>query len=114
VLESALRLVALVAAAFVLMSFAMFARDQFSGASKHQQAEIASNSPRSPGVAPPSGRPGQPRRFIDDAARKLESPFAHIADSSDRWVRHGIPALLGLGLYGFGLGFAARYARGRS
>jgi hypothetical protein len=112
VLESALRLIALVCAAFVLVSFALFARDQFSGASTHQQQQIDSGAPRVPGVAPPPKRHGQPRRFIDDAARTLESPFAHVVDSSDGWVKHGVPTLLGIALYGFGLGFAARYAHG--
>jgi hypothetical protein len=114
VLESALRLVALVCAALVVVSFGLFARDQASGASERQQQTIAAGTSRVPGAAAQPKRHGQPRRFIDDAARTLESPFAHLVDSSDGWVKHGIPTVLGLALYGFGLGFLARYAHGRT
>jgi hypothetical protein len=114
VLESALRLTALVTAMLVLASFALFARDQFSGASKNQQQQIVEGGPHVPGVAPQPTRHGQPRRFIDGAAHKLESPFASVVDSTDGWVKHGIPALLGLLVYGAGLGFIARYTHGRA
>lgn len=58
-------------------------------------------------------RNGSAREFIDDANDVLLSPFDSLVDSSgDRWVRHGVPALLGLLLYGFGIGFVARYTRG--
>jgi hypothetical protein len=110
VLESALRLAALVCAALVLTSFGLFARDQFSGASENQQRELSGGSAQV--VAPPA-RHGQPRRFIDGAADALESPFAAVVSSSSDWVDHALPALLGLLVYGAGLGFAARYAHGR-
>jgi hypothetical protein len=113
VVESALRSVAIVCAGLVLISFGLFARDQFSGASENQQREIVGGLPRVPGVVPQPTHHGQPRRFIDGAARELESPFAHLVDSPSDWAKHGIPAFLGLALYGFGLGFLARYAHGR-
>ncbi|MCW3066455.1 MAG: hypothetical protein JWN32_3627 [Solirubrobacterales bacterium] len=113
-LSSALRLTALVCAALVVVSFALFARDEASGASKHQQQTIVAGASSVPGAPAQRKRHGQPRRFIDDAARTLETPFAHLVDSSDGWVTHGIPAVLGLALYGFGLGFLARYAHART
>jgi hypothetical protein len=105
---------AIVCAGFVLISFGLFARDQFAGASKNQQEEIATGAPRVPGVAPQATRHGQPRRFIDNAAHELESPFVHLVGSSSDWVNQGVPALLGLALYGFGLSFVARYTHGRA
>jgi hypothetical protein len=114
VLESALRLTALVTAMLVLASFGLFARDQFSGASKNQQQRIVDGAPHVPGLARRSTRHKQPRRFIDGAAHKLESPFASVVDSPDSWVKHGVPAFLGLLVYGAGLGFVARYAHGRT
>jgi hypothetical protein len=45
----------------------------------------------------------------------LVRPFAFAASNSDSsWVRRGAPAVLALLVYGFGLSFLARYARGRA
>jgi hypothetical protein len=96
----------------VLLSFGMFARDELAGASANQQNAIATNVATKPAVAPPATHHGQPRRFIDGAAKALISPFTSIVQSSDQWVSHGIPAFFGLLVYGFGLGFLARYSRG--
>jgi hypothetical protein len=113
VLESALRLLAIVATFFVVVSFGLFARDQFSGASQNQQQEIIAGEPHIPGVVPEKTRHGQPRRFIDEAAARLENPFDGIVSSSSEWEKEGVPALLAVLVYGAGLGFVARYAHGR-
>ncbi len=45
----------------------------------------------------------------------LVAPFGSIVSRSDSsWVRRGVPTLLALVIYGFGLAFLARYARGRT
>jgi len=69
---------------------------------------------------PPAGervreqRHSQLRDAVDDANDFLLKPFAGISDSSgSRWVQRGVPALLGLLVYGLGLAFLARFARGR-
>lgn len=90
----------------------MFARDQIDTASIHQQAEINDH-----GLVPaPPKAPAhhaQPRRFIDDAAGKLTSPFSSlVSHDSSIWVRHFVPTLFALLLYGVGLGYLARYSRG--
>ena len=114
-MESALRLVSMVTALIVVTSFALFAQDQISGASEHQQQEVVAGAPISRGVAPPPApHHGQPRRFIDNAAAKLESPFRAVVDTSNAWVRRGIPMLLAVALYGFGIGWIARYTHGRA
>jgi len=108
VIHRALVTVALICSGLVFVSFVMFARDQIAGASK-QQANAVSPSARSPA---PSKQQGEPGRFIDGAARALTSPFRSIVQSGSAWVQHGVPTLLGLLVYGVGLGFLARYSRG--
>ena len=44
---------------------------------------------------------------MDDANDVLLGPFAGIVDSDDRWVTHGVPAMLALLLYGLCLGMLA-------
>jgi hypothetical protein len=107
-------LISFVCCGFVLLSFGMFARDQLAGASANQQNAIVANTPTNPAVAPTGTHHGQPRRFIDGAAKALTSPFSSIVQSSDQWVSHGVPTFFGLLVYGFGLGFLARYSRGTS
>jgi hypothetical protein len=103
-----------VCSGLVLLSFGMFARDELAGASANQQNAIATNVPTKPAEAPTGTHHGQPRRFIDGAAKALVSPFSSIVQSSDQWVNHGIPTFFGLLVYGFGLGFLARYSRGNA
>ena len=55
------------------------------------------------------------REAIDDADDVLVAPFAGLVDgSASSWVRRGVPTLLALLVYGFGLSFLARFARGRA
>ncbi len=56
-------------------------------------------------------RPGQPKRFIDGAARALTSPFRSFLTTSSEWATEIAGTLLALILYGFGLGYLARWAR---
>jgi hypothetical protein len=115
VVESALRLVSIVTAVLVLTSFALFVHDQVAGASTHQQEEIVAGAPINHGVAPPPTRHhAQPRRFIDGAAARLQSPFRAVVASSNDWVRRTVPAILAVAVYGFGLGYVARFTRGRA
>jgi hypothetical protein len=111
-IHRALLLTALVCSGLVTVSFTLFARDQLAGASQHQQNEIVSNSPVSPGVTPIQHGGAQPRRFIDGAAKFLTAPFRSIVRSSDQWVLHALPTLFALLLYGIGFGYLARYSSG--
>jgi len=100
--------------ALLIASFALFARDQIAGASKHQVTELASgNSVTSEPVSVHRAR-HQPRRFIDGAAHTLTSPFSSIVSSNNQWVQHALPTIVGLLVYGAGLGYLARYSRGLS
>jgi hypothetical protein len=107
-------LVSCVCCGLVLVSFGLFARDQLAGASANQQNAIATNSPTTPAVAPSGTHHGQPRAFIDKVAHDLTAPFTSLVHSTNQWVVHGIPTFVGVLLYGFGLGFLARYSRGLS
>jgi hypothetical protein len=111
VIHRAIVLVALACSGLVLASFVMFTRDQLAGASQHQASEV-STGPTSQPAAPKPKQQAEPGRFIVGAARTLTSPFASIVNSSSAWVEHGIPTLLGLLVYGVGLGYLARYSRG--
>jgi TRAP-type C4-dicarboxylate transport system permease small subunit len=91
----------------VLASFAMFAVDQANGASKHQVAALG--GPVS--TQSSSQRPGQPRRFIDGAATVLTSPFRSLIHTNSEWAAEISYTLLAVILYGFGIGFLARWAR---
>ncbi len=116
---SVIRLVAIVASAFVLFGFAYFATDEMSRGSQTQQNELASQlKSEANGPAPLAPSPeqevdrervnGPVREFVEDANDVLLGPFTGLVESAeDRWVTHGVPALLGLLLYGLGLGMLA-------
>ncbi len=110
VIHRVLVLVAVVCCALVSASFVMFARDQISGASKHQQNEIIASTPTTTAPVPVHKSQSQPRAFIDDAANTLTSPFHSLVQSDSQWVVHGIPTVLALLVYGVGLGFLVRYS----
>ncbi|MEA2391672.1 MAG: hypothetical protein QOK31_1781 [Solirubrobacteraceae bacterium] len=111
--ERALRAIAIVTSLLIIVSFAMFAVNRLQGASRHQQAAVSDSSP-SAGALPEPKHRKQPRRFIDGAAHTLLEPFAGLAPGHDPWVKRTIPTAVGLLLYGVGLGFLSRFARGRS
>jgi hypothetical protein len=114
VIHRLLVLAACVCSLFVLASFAMFARDQLAGASAHQVAEISTSNPIPSGVSPQPVHHAQPRRFIDGAASTLTSPFSSIVQSDNPWVKHGLPTVFALLVYGVGIGYTARFTRGMS
>jgi hypothetical protein len=103
-------LISLACCALILMSFAMFARDQVAGASEHQQNELVAGTSTTPASPAITHRHSQPRRFIDDAAKKLTSPFSAVVKSGNPWVNEGLPTVFALAVYGLGLGYLARFA----
>lgn len=112
VVERTLRWIAIVLSLLVGASFLLFAVDRLGGASRHQQQELDTGQPQDRGVLPEPRHRAQPRRFIDGAAHTLLEPFAGVVTSTSSWARRGIPTALALLLYGVGLGYLARYARG--
>jgi hypothetical protein len=114
VISRVIRTAAFICCMLVVVSFALFARDQAAGASAHQQTELIAGSPSTPATGTREKPPAQPRRFIDGAAKLLTSPFDAIVQSSNVWVKHGLPAVFALVIYGLGLGYLARYTSVRS
>jgi hypothetical protein len=103
---SFIRLIAVSCAALVLLAFAFFATDEMGRGSKNQQNALNSELTSTKQVPPVAPSPDQ------EAARERVNgtfrPFAGLVESSDnRWVTHGVPALLGVLLYGFCLGMLA-------
>ena len=127
---SLIRLMAVVLSAIVLLGFAFFATDEMSRGSQNQQnaldSELSSTSSREdsdlsasrdlPPVAPSPQEEAQRekvngafREAVEDGNDVLLGPFANLVESADNtWVLHGVPALLGVLLYGFCLGMLAR------
>ena len=114
VISRVLRLTAFACCALVVASFAMFARDQMAGASQHQQSELVAGARPTTGPAGPVKPHAQPRRFLDSAAKALTTPFNAIVESTNQWVKHGLPALFAVLAYGLGLGYLARFSAART
>ncbi len=116
-LERLLRAVAIVASLIIVISFVLFAFDKGEETSSKQQRELTEEleqpSPSTRGEREREKRHGPVREAIDDADDVLLSPFKGIVSSDDTWVSRGVPSLIGLLVYGFLLGFLARYMRGR-
>ena len=113
VISRVLRLTAFVCCALVIASFAMFARDQMAGASQHQQTELVAGA-KPTAASSTSAKHAEPRRAIDDAADVLTKPFEAIVQSSNLWVKHGLPAVFALLVYGLGLGYLGRFSAART
>lgn len=109
VLSRGLIICACICCSLVLASLGLFALSQANGASKHQVAELSTPNPTTPPA--PSHPPGQPRRFIDGAASVLTSPFRSFIHSNSDWGGRIAVTVLAVILYGFGLGYLARWAR---
>jgi hypothetical protein len=115
---SLIRLIAIVCSGLVLLAFAYFATDEMSRGSQNQQNALGAELDGGPDPAPVAPTPdeeaarerihGTFREAVEDANDVLLGPFTNLVDgSNDRWVTHGVPAVLGLLLYGFCLGMLA-------
>jgi hypothetical protein len=115
---SVIRLVAIVMSGVVLLGFGFFAVDEMDRGSKHQQRALANEldgvaedpAPIAPSPADEAAREAAHssfRELVDDGNDVLLGPFVDLVDSDEPWVRHGVPTLLALLLYGLGLGFLA-------
>jgi hypothetical protein len=113
VISRVLRWTAFACCALIVASFGMFARDQMAGASQHQQTELIAGAHPTTAPATPV-KHAQPRRFIDSAAKVLTAPFDAVVESTNVWVKHGLPALFAVLVYGLGLGYLARFSSART
>ena len=119
-----LRLLAIAASVVIALSFLLFAADEMDRGSKTQQQALAeATGVPSPQLAQPAPAPeeeaarerqhGSLREAIDDANDLLLQPFSTVADSNSNWVTRGVPTLLGLLVYGIGLGLLANFLPSR-
>jgi hypothetical protein len=117
VFERILRTAAILICAVVVISFALFAIDELNGASRRNETKLAQDLEANPPPAAERQREkdhGSVREAIDDANDVVVSPFEGVVSNDDsRWTQRGVPALLALLVFGFGLGFLARFMRGR-
>ena len=115
---SLVRLLAIFCSGLVILGFAYFATDELDRGSKTQQGkldrelsgEVGDPTPIAPSPVQEAAREkvnGGFREAVDDANDVLLGPFTSLIDSNDRWVGHGVPAVLALLLYGLGLGTLA-------
>jgi hypothetical protein len=115
-MEKLTRFVAYVASLLVIAGFVTFAVDQLQTASQRSQDEIEGVNAARPSADQERSREKQHttvREWVDDANDVLLSPVAWVSNgSSNVWVKRGVPALLALALYGFGLGMLARFSHG--
>jgi hypothetical protein len=116
-----MRLASVLICLVVVVSFGLFAVNQTSSASTHQQQELKEGAPVPAGqsdstAGTTSTHPHESslRKSVDDVSNALTSPFSAVtAGSSSQWLIRGVNVLLVLVVYGFGLGFLARIVRVR-
>ncbi len=115
-LERPLRYLAIGLSLIIAIGFTLFALEDIGRASEQSEHRIAGFTAASPspaGERERERRNGDVREVIDDANDILLSPFAGITEADkSRWMQRGVPALLGLLVYGFLLGFLSRYTKG--
>jgi hypothetical protein len=106
----------------VIASFTVFAVNQTSSASAHQQ-QVLNNEVAKPSTASVSGATGASasashesavHEAVDEASKAFTSPFDGItAGWSSEWLIRSANLALALVLYGFALGYVARLIRVR-
>jgi hypothetical protein len=123
VIETSIRWVAILVSAVLLISFGLFAIDQTREASATTRAEIAdsgnkANDPGQDAVAEKAKERtthhSEVRKNIDDVNDAIVSPFNSVVTSTNIWVDRAVPTLLALLCFGVGLGYLARFMKGRA
>jgi hypothetical protein len=113
VFESPLRFISIVASLLIVTGWLAFAIDQTRDGSEESQQGIVANTVATP--APGAVHHSAARRKLDSINHTLLSPFRSVTgDGASDWMRHSVPAILGLLVYGFGLGYLARFTHGRA
>ena len=119
-----LRLLAILATLMIAASFLFFAVDEMDRGSKTQrqavgegtgvpEPELAQVAPAPEEEAIREEKHTSVREVIDDGNDLLLQPFSTIANSNSNWITRGVPTLLGLLIYGIGLGLLANLLPGR-
>ena len=110
-----LRLAAVAICLVTVASFGLYAINQTNTASAHQQESLASGGAEAREVNTSEPHTKGVRGVIDETAKTLTSPFKGVtASSNSEWVKRGAGMGFALLVYGFGLGFIARFIRVRA
>ncbi len=112
-LAKLLRIVSVVVCLIVILSFIVFAANQTKSASGHQREELGETSSQVHD-GETKNKESSVHRRLDEVSNKLTSPFSGIVSSSSEWLERGVKLVLTLLVYGFGLGFLARFLRVRA
>jgi len=112
-MASLVRILAVIAAAIVALSFVFFVVDQSTEGSENQVHSLEDKGVRARSdVVINTINPGPKierlrershsdiREYIDDGNDILLSPFANIIDSGNAWARRLVPGAIGIFLYG--------------
>ena len=111
-LSKTLRLASIALCLLVALSFLLFAVNQTSTASGHQQAELGGGPALTQSQSGHHPRESGLRRSIDEAAEAVTSPVSGL--SSSAWGEHGLRLIFALLVFGFALGYLARVIRVRA
>jgi hypothetical protein len=111
-LSKTLRTASILLCLLVALSFLLFAVNETSTASGHQQAELAGGQAVTHAHSGSTPRETGFHRTIDEAAEKVTAPVSGL--SSSAWGEHGLRLIFALLVYGFALGYLARVLRVRA
>ncbi len=95
----------------VIASFLLFAVNQTSTASGHQQEELSGQPAVTHSAGAGASHESGFRRTLDEVSETLTSPAGGL--SSSEWGERGLRLIFALLVYGFALGFLARTLRVR-
>jgi hypothetical protein len=110
-----LRLAAIAMCLVTVASFGLYAINQTDNASAHQQETLATGTTEPTQLQTSETHTKGVRGVIDEVAKALTSPFDGVtASSNSEWVKRGAGLGFALLVYGFGLGFIARFVRVRA
>ena len=97
----------------IVLSFGMFAVEEANAGSTTQQNKVENVNQPDPTAQTEQARERKhtkARELIDDANDALTSPFDAVTNSTDIWLKRGLPALLAFLLYFVVLRVLAGYA----
>jgi hypothetical protein len=98
-----------------IASFGLYAINQTDNASAHQQESLATEGAPEAAVQTTEQHTTGVRGAIDEVSKALTSPFDGVtAGSNSEWTKRVVSLLFALLVYGFGLGFIARFVRVRT
>ncbi len=114
-LASLLRVVTIAICLVTIASFGLYAINQTNDASAHQQQSLATEGAEQAAVQTSENHTTGVRGVIDEVSKTLTSPFDGVTSGSNsEWLKRGANVALALLVYGFGLGYIARFIRVRA